>query len=64
MDLQKVKNFIKEKTLNKGRWNYPISNRYNHTMGVLKWAERIQKIEGGDIEISEVRYESFINVFT
>ncbi|MFW6271321.1 MAG: HD domain-containing protein [Bacillota bacterium] len=51
MDYQKIMSFVKEKTLNNGRWNFPFRSRYNHTLRVMKWAERLQKLEGGDIEI-------------
>lgn len=51
INYQELDTFAREKILNNGRWNYPFRNRYYHTLRVIKWAERLQKVEGGDWEI-------------
>ena len=36
---------------NQSRYSHPYRNRFEHTRRVLNWAERIQAVEGGDLEI-------------
>ena len=33
------------------RWSHPFRSRWEHTLRVLRWAERIQACEGGDLEV-------------
>jgi uncharacterized protein len=33
------------------RMSQPYRDRYEHTLRVLTWAERIQKVEGGDMDV-------------
>lgn len=47
---------------------HKFRDRYTHTLRVLKWGERIQKIEGGDLEVvkaacilHDIGWDDFIN---
>lgn len=52
MNLEKVKDFVREKTLSNGRPpKYPFRNRFEHTIRVYNWAMKLQEKEGGDREI-------------
>ena len=55
MDNEKLLNFIKDELSNNGRNNrYHFRDRYKHTLRVLKWAKRLHKIEGGNLEIIRI----------
>ncbi|MCG8513417.1 MAG: HD domain-containing protein [Halanaerobiales bacterium] len=55
INYQAMLKYVKEKFENSERANkYPFRNRYKHTLRVKKWAERIQKIEGGNLEIIKI----------
>lgn len=43
--------FTKKKIEQSNRPNYPFRSRFRHTLRVLMWAERLQKVLGGDIEV-------------
>lgn len=43
--------FVKESIEKHKRPNYPFRSRYRHTLRVLMWVERLQKVLGGDLEI-------------
>ena len=48
-------NYTKElMTTNSRKIYYSFRDRYNHTLRVLKWAERLQEIEGGDLEVIRI----------
>ncbi len=43
--------FLKERVRESKRPNYPFRSRFRHTLRVLMWAERLQKLIGGDLEV-------------
>lgn len=43
--------FTKESIESNNRPNYPFRSRYRHTLRVLMWVERLQKVLGGDLEV-------------
>lgn len=55
LDLNIIKEFA-QRTLNtiSRPSKFHFRDRYLHTLRVLKWAERIQELEGGDIEVIRI----------
>ncbi len=43
--------FVLKCTTESNRLNYPFRSRYRHTLRVLMWALRLQKVLGGDLEV-------------
>ncbi len=43
--------FTKDSIKKSNRPNYPFRSRYRHTLRVLMWVERLQKVLGGDLEV-------------
>ena len=51
LTLELTKEFVKDNIEKLNRPNYPFRSRYRHTLRVLMWAERLQKVLGGDLEV-------------
>lgn len=51
LTLEVVKRFVEDKIKQLKRPNYPFRSRFKHTLRVLMWVERLQKILGGDLEV-------------
>ena len=55
MDYKEMMEYVQQEINNSDRIErYPFRDRYSHTLRVLKWAERIHKEEGGDLEIVKI----------
>lgn len=55
INFDELKKYAKELIDSNSRVNsYPFRDRFNHTLRVLKWAERLQEIEGGDLEVIRI----------
>lgn len=47
-------NFVRHTIANNGRPSAPFRSRFEHTLRVMKWAERLQASEGGDLEVLRI----------
>ncbi len=43
--------FVKKTIAENGRPSEPFRDRFAHTLRVMKWAERLQRLEGGDLDV-------------
>jgi uncharacterized protein len=46
--------YVKKTIAENGRPSAPFRDRFAHTLRVQKWAERLQAMEGGDLEVIQV----------
>lgn len=52
MNYTEMMEYVQQEIINSDRIErYPFRDRYSHSLRVIKWAERLQKEEGGDLEI-------------
>lgn len=55
INYDELMNYVKDLMISSSRKiYYSFRDRYNHTLRVLKWAERLQEIEGGDLEVIRI----------
>lgn len=55
VDYKEMLEFAKQEITNSSRIeHYPFRDRFTHTIRVLKWAERIQKEECGNLEVVKI----------
>lgn len=49
-----IKEYVRNQIANNGRTSQPFRDRYQHTLRVYAWAERLQALEGGDLRIIQI----------
>lgn len=55
MNYDDMLEYARQEINNSGRVErFPFRDRYSHTLRVIKWAERIHKYEGGDLEVIKI----------
>jgi len=60
LTLENVKQFAKQRIEENHRPNrYAFRDRFEHTLRVLNWAERLVSAEGGDLEV--VQYAALLH---
>lgn len=47
-------NYVKAEIARNGRASQPFRDRFQHTMRVYAWAERLQALEGGDLQTMQI----------
>ena len=50
----KIIEYIKAEIARNGRFSQPFRDRFQHTMRVYNWAERLQSVEGGDLSVIQI----------
>ncbi|MCF7925223.1 MAG: HD domain-containing protein [Candidatus Izimaplasma sp.] len=51
MNETRIKEFVKKTIKDSDRSDYVFRDRYDHSLRVKMWAERLHKIEGGDFDV-------------
>ncbi|HHT69795.1 MAG TPA: HD domain-containing protein [Firmicutes bacterium] len=46
--------YVKKEIANNGRKSQPFRDRFQHTMRVYAWAQRLQALEGGDLKTVQI----------
>lgn len=49
-----IMEYVKKEIAQNGRFSQPFRDRFEHTMRVYTWAERLQAIEGGDLRVIQI----------
>lgn len=49
-----IMSYVKEEIARNGRSSQPFRDRFQHTLRVYAWAERLQALEGGDLQTVQI----------